>query len=1130
MVGELNQRRRKQTLQKQKEKQKTNVVDYLVAVVFYGNYFGLRTLEDPKLIAQILHDLNGNKAASNPFSNSANRKNNCAIQSFWTNYDKHYNYGCKHIKSSSKHLQVNFQDAMDKVLSLLEDEIGNEKDDQFVILDSFYSDDNGAGQGGVSMTQTKKKLISPDGCDDEDEQMDDQDGDSVEEGEEYNTDNHDKKIADDQYEKEKNHNHQRRAKAAQEKGIARSMTRDFGNEQNEVENTKDESPTSSQEFGDDGTVDDEEVLVYDGETSDAADQSVIGSSSISSISEDGDSPIKKFEPWHRVWDKFKEMGWSWKWKISKIGIDERSYFKVNGEKVDGKRFWSEEELKSLAEKEYGWTNPERQAKQASFEKRRLIEPKRKRKLSAEPERKRKRSPEQSDKAKSEKKQKNSSSKNAKSSKSDSKFKVDKKPKSIKAKSTKVKPKSKQRIWGKETKVKEKNLKQTPQVKMNFGAAWRYLQSKNWKYIPSRNPLHENWYYLKPHVKFDKNEIEGIEGVDYFITRDSLYEYLGKNDHYLSSPDSSSYNNSGSGTDNENENECTSPTQCLRKAGLNDNSEMFCTPTSNFDEEGDDDDDDDDEIMEDSNDSCWWMSFPIPTWKEVRPIVMKMNKAKMLRLNGNFFTVPWDGEEHTLNSLTAFRQFLCVHGISMEPGEVLNKDDLETLSRWISITHLPHTVDGVRLERESSLEILPDIPVLDSKQAWSLLCDKFNCSFENNQFHIPSITKPLWSNDKPITCFDSIEDARKCIRSYGIKNVPRDDQCHVSIILWSSLADVFPFHYVEADNEGAESNERLAAELSSSSSSSIPIQVEGAGTQLYEKCWWISTKFPQFKEVWTSLKKVVSYSKSYIVKSNGKTHRFDSPQDLQMFLSLKGIEIKPEHDLSDNERELISRWLSIAHLPTRINKHHISSQAGVDLLLEKDPMDSDEAWELLCSSDYESKMCQQQFYVPRVNESLYDHEYMQFFDSIEEVRKYIRSHGIKRLSKHADNVNHVRLILWASLADVNPFIEDSLECEKSNDDENKGANELSNDQPKDTMVQSESKESSKDESAPSHSHNKKEDEQGQILTQESNEDNELNRDPDEEFFDNQERKERFDSLLFTQEEEDRAFCDILESFK
>jgi len=196
----------------------------------------------------------------------------------------------------------------------------------------------------------------------------------------------------------------------------------------------------------------------------------------------------------------------------------------------------------------------------------------------------------------------------------------------------------------------------------------------------------------------------------------------------------------------------------------------------------------------------------------------------------------------------------------------------------------------------------------------------------------------------------------------------------------------------------------------------------------EKGWWQLEEVPIFKEAWSLLRKklLFRYSTNYLlpnhvcVKRNKggqlNTDYFEQAEDMRKYLCQNGIPMRAkdgsEKCLDEEDLELITRWVSLAHLP---NTHE-------DLLSNILPLSNDAAWQLL-----ESKLQ----YVCKDDKYYINSDFLQcgtdvihgkhFFNTLEELRCYIRGHGILSSESRRNKVTQRMLLneeflaitLWAS---------------------------------------------------------------------------------------------------------------------
>ena len=338
---------------------------------------------------------------------------------------------------------------------------------------------------------------------------------------------------------------------------------------------------------------------------------------------------------------------------------------------------------------------------------------------------------------------------------------------------------------------EMNKPHTPEIKLNFKRVWEFLKrEKGWTHMRAPNPLHD-WYYLKPHVTHERGKIHGEQGQDYFITCEHLLDYIKENMCLLDTPNGNakSTSNEEKGRDEVVKKSPKVAVDTDINAGQSHGN--YSTPNSYSDDSSN------------SNESCdgtieseWWMNYPIPSFKkEIYPLLRKIIPHK-----SGCYVVERYGTSYRFERVEQMRIFFATHGLEIGSAfqNACDDDELEKLSKWISLALLPTRLNGESLHSESSLQLLPTLPALDSVQAWALLCDHFGCRIDNNkQFHAPCVGETFLPIARErCDFFDSIEDLRKCIRCNGLSSKFALDDNFCSIILWASSADVNPFILIE----------------------------------------------------------------------------------------------------------------------------------------------------------------------------------------------------------------------------------------------------------------------------------------------------------------------------------------------
>jgi hypothetical protein len=477
-----------------------------------------------------------------------------------------------------------------------------------------------------------------------------------------------------------------------------------------------------------------------------------------------------------------------------------------------------------------------------------------------------------------------------------------------SKSVSTKRYKRRRIWGKAPQSALRNKERSPMVKLTFKGVWEELKTKGWTHIKARNKLH-NWYYLKPHVQYDKTKnINGEIGVDYFLSEEQLLKYLEENREILSPANSTSSSMSVESSLREDASPANSTSSSMSvESSLREDASPANSPLSEQSSEQEAESEDDMDFTPEKQEKEYNFKY---VWGYL--------KAK--------------GWKH-INATNP-------------------------LHNWY---YLKPNVDHSKSEISGEEGV--DYFITES--------DLLQYIKENDHILSPSSEASVERNSS-------------------------EHQNRQSLIKDDATVPETPDDSTYASDEGV---------------------------------WWKSSPIPDFtKEVWPVLKKIVRYKSShYCVKMFDKEFKFEKVESAQQFIALHGLEIRPEHqhDLDADKLEILSRWISLAHLPTRVDKEYIRPHNSLDILCSIEVLDSNTAWNTLCYHyDFQCSSTKDgRLYAPNVGFSwdrLSCQEIkQQYFDSIEELRQYIRAHGMKGGIKESKEL--VSIMLWASGADVDPFI-------------------------------------------------------------------------------------------------------------
>ena len=183
----------------------------------------------------------------------------------------------------------------------------------------------------------------------------------------------------------------------------------------------------------------------------------------------------------------------------------------------------------------------------------------------------------------------------------------------------------------------------------------------------------------------------------------------------------------------------------------------------------------------------------------------------------------------------------------------------------------------------------------------------------------------------------------------------------------------------------------------------------------QDCWWLTEKMPRFLEVWKILKKinVKSRNPEYILPDGLE---FESAEAMQKALCKNGLPPVPPGSLSEKEMKLLTRYVSLAHLPTKIGQYRMDVKNSIQLLANLpfgSSFDNSTAWGILCET-FGASANDEFYYVGKFDGKAILQR--SSFESIEEIRQEIRAHGLN--ISYGKNIHldecHAALILWSSI--------------------------------------------------------------------------------------------------------------------
>jgi len=169
----------------------------------------------------------------------------------------------------------------------------------------------------------------------------------------------------------------------------------------------------------------------------------------------------------------------------------------------------------------------------------------------------------------------------------------------------------------------------------------------------------------------------------------------------------------------------------------------------------------------------------------------------------------------------------------------------------------------------------------------------------------------------------------------------------------------------------------------------------------------------------------------------------SVKEMQIFLSINGLELNESHGFDESDLETLSRWISLAQLPVKMDGKSLRPENSLTMLCNVPILDSNQAWSVLSTYFKCEKTVDGTFFVPSVGRDPFsltnEEDEVSYYNSIEELRASIRCYGLKYAKPEDQTL--VSIFLWASLSKVDPFVIVPLET----DGQGKGAVERSESQ-------------------------------------------------------------------------------------
>ena len=310
--------------------------------------------------------------------------------------------------------------------------------------------------------------------------------------------------------------------------------------------------------------------------------------------------------------------------------------------------------------------------------------------------------------------------------------------------------------------------------------WKSLQKyEGWTVISARryNTLHD-WYYIRPGCS-----PFGTEGVHYFQNKFDAVTYAEthqeeclKNHPIPSDCESSEHSHSSiSSVSSANLSPSDANESPVNVPSSQPESPVISERNDSSSEEGSYE-----PFALDGDHESWWLNEEMPKfmkhiWKLLRKIGVKHRGDEYVTADGR-----------VLGSVEKMQVYFCQEGLFPAAFSTLDHKEIQVLSRFASLAHMPRKVGKYHLNPENSIAIFTNLPggsSFNDTDAWDVLCEHFGARILENEVFVDCI------GDK-VTTYTSVQDIRRAIRVYGIKRtcgIDVDlDEYHVALLLWASV--------------------------------------------------------------------------------------------------------------------------------------------------------------------------------------------------------------------------------------------------------------------------------------------------------------------------------------------------------
>jgi len=219
----------------------------------------------------------------------------------------------------------------------------------------------------------------------------------------------------------------------------------------------------------------------------------------------------------------------------------------------------------------------------------------------------------------------------------------------------------------------------------------------------------------------------------------------------------------------------------------------------------------------------------------------------------------------------------------------------------------------------------------------------------------------------------------------------------------------------------------------------------------EDCWWLNEPMPKSRKVWGVLKRKlkVKYNGEQYMTPDGKMCK--DVEEMQVHFCQTGLPRGSAESLTAQEMKLVTRFVSLAHMPKKIGKFRLDHKSSVEIfthLLGGSTFSKSKAWDGLCEYFGAKMLDGGEYFVNDIGDSCES----RCFGSVEEIQQAIRDHGLD--SKCGQNVHkdecHAALVLWSSVLPLPP--NEDAEMEAPSEDKIEAEETIEPDPHEDTDMQ------------------------------------------------------------------------------